>query len=334
MINHRVLVLAFCMTLLIAPGSSFAQQAKGVHRIAIIAGGVPVASIAEGKIPRWSALLKGLRQLGYVEGDNLIVDRWSTKDRKDLNTDIATPVVASRPDLIFAQGSPPLLKALLAATKTIPIVTIVYDPVIMGFAVSLARPGGNLTGLSFEAGTDGKRLGLLLEVVPSARRVGYLHRRDQWDNAFAAAARNGAQKLGITLVPALSFRPELEGEYVRIFDAMVEENVDAILAPPTPETAIFKSRIVKQAALRRLPSIYCQPQLARAGGLMSYGPDIPVLYRRAGSYIDRILRGADPASLPIEQASVFRMVLNLKTAKALGLTFPRHLLLRADEVIY
>jgi len=184
MINHRVLVLAFCMTLLIAPGSSFAQQAKGVHRIAIIAGGVPVASIAEGKIPRWSALLKGLRQLGYVEGDNLIVDRWSTKDRKDLNTDIATPVVASRPDLIFAQGSPPLLKALLAATKTIPIVTIVYDPVILGFAVSLARPGGNLTGLSFEAGTDGKRLGLLHEVVPSARRVGYLHRRDQWGNAF------------------------------------------------------------------------------------------------------------------------------------------------------
>ncbi len=331
MIYRRAFVLAFYMALLIAPTGSWSQTAQVVHRIAIIEAGALDASIAEGGKVRWSILLKALRQFGYVEGGNLIIDRRSTKGHNE--TTIAASVVASKPDLIVAPGSVPLLKAFLAATKTIPIVTVVSDPVILGFAASYARPGGNLTGLSAGAQLDRKRLELLKEVVPSAVRVGYLHRRAAWSSPFAAAARDAAQKLGITLVPALSDRPEIKGEYARIFAAMVKDKVDAVVAPPSAEHLAFKSRIVKQAALRRLPSIYCQPHIARAGGLMSYGPDIPELYRRVASYVDRILRGANPADLPIEHASKFDFVLNLKTAKALGITFPRSILLRATEVI-
>ncbi len=193
-----------------------------------------------------------MRQFGYVEGGNLIIDRRSTKGHNE--TTIAASVVASKPDLIVAPGSV-LIKAFLAATKTIPIVTVVSDPVILGFAASYARPGGNLTGLSAGAQLDRKRLELLKEVVPSAVRVGYLHRRAAWSSPFAAAARDAAQKLGITLVPALSDRPEIKGEYARIFAAMVKDKVDAVVAPPSAEHLAFKSRIVKQAALRRLPSI-------------------------------------------------------------------------------
>ncbi len=334
MIDRRAFVLLLFATHLLVSTSALAQAAKGVHRIAIVENVGPVKGIVEGGSPIWDALLKSLRRLGYVEGANLFIERYSTSGREDANASIAAQVIANKPDLIFARGVP-LVKSLLAATRTIPIVTVTADPVLSKIAASLARPDGNVTGLVADAGAglDLKRMELLREVVPSASRVGYLLRRDMWDGPFAAYARSSARRLGMTLVPALSNVPVHEDDYERVFARMANDKVDAIVGAPSSEVLVFKSTINKLAVQARLPSIHCQPQLARAGALMSYGPNMPELYRRAGSYIDKILKGARPAELPFEQASRFRLVVNLKTAKALGITFPPSILLRADEVI-
>ena len=334
MIDRRAFVLLLFATHLLVSTSALAQAAKGVHRIAMVEIVAPVKGMVEGGSPIWDALLKGLRRLGYVEGANLFIERYSTSGREDANASIAAQVIATKPDLIFARGVP-LVKSLLAATRTIPIVTVTADPVLSKIAASLARPDGNVTGLVADAGAglDLKRMELLREVVPSASRVGYLLRRDMWDGPFAAYARSSARRLGMTLVPALSNVPGHEDDYERVFARMANDKVDAIVGRAASEHLVFKSTINRLAVQARLPSIHCQPQLARAGALMSYGPNMPELYRRAGSYIDKILKGARPAELPFEQASRFRLVVNLKTAKALGITFPPSILLRADEVI-
>jgi len=329
--------VALLISLILPTSRVGAQPAAGVHRIAMIVSQAPAASIAEGGLPTWSALLKALRQRGYIEGSNLIVDRWTTKGHADLKAAVAVPVVSRQPRLIVAAASVPLLKALTGETKTIPIVTVAVAPVTAGFAASYAHPGGNVTGLSADAGMamDRKRLEILHEVVPSARRVGYLytHGDYDWNGPLAVAARDAARQLGVTLVPAESAHPLVEGEYAGIFAAMAKAGVDAVLAPPAAEYLVAKDWIVKQAALTKLPAIYCQPYVARPGGLMSYGPYLPDLYRRAASYVDRTLHGANPAELPIEQASEFRLILNRTAARGLGLTFPRAVLIRADEVI-
>ena len=180
---------------------------------------------------------------------------------------------------------------------------------------------------------DAKRLQLLREVVPSAKRVGYLLRRDQWDGPFTQVVRKGARQLGMTLVPALSNVPVRKSGYDRVFAGIANDKVDAVMGPPAPEMSKFKRKIADLAMRGRLPSIFCQPSPVKAGGLMAYGPDVPDLFRRAASYIDKIFKGAKPGDLPFQQAEKFKFVLNLNTAKALGITFPPSILLRATEVI-
>ena len=329
---RRTLIIGLCLGLLIDTTSA-AQSVKKVPRIALASPNT-VESMVIGGARTWTAFLEEMRRLGYIEGQNLIVERYSTKGDEGVGAKLATRVIANKPDVIVV-GDEPLIKALMAQTKTIPIVVYVTDPVILGIVPNYSKPGGNVTGVSTDPGGkfDQKRLSILRQVVPSTRRVGYLIRRDQWDRPIATIARGGAGKLEMTLVPALTNVPVHEADYDRIFAEISRGKVDAVLGPPTGETRVFRRKITGLALQERLPSIFCQPSLARAGGLMSYGPDIPDLLRRAARYVDKILKGAKPADLPIEQADKFTFVLNKKTAKALGITFPRAILLRANEVI-
>lgn len=331
--TRAALVIGLCLGLLIDT-TSVAQSVKKVSRIALASPNT-VESMVVGGSATWSALLQALSRHGYIEGKNLIVDRRSTKVSPAERREIAARLIAAKPDLVLVGGDEPFVKVLMSQTETIPIVVIVTDPVILGIVPSYSRPGRNVTGLSADPGgnLDPKRLNLLRQVVPSARRVGYLIRGDYWDGPFAKKARGGARTLRMTLVPAVTNAPVHEADYDRLFAEIARGKVDAVLGPPTVETRVFRRKIAELALQKRLPTIFCQPSLARAGALMSYGPDVPELYRRAATYVDKILKGAKPAELPIEQAEKFKFIVNLKTAKALGISIPRAILLRADEVI-
>ena len=266
--TRRVLLVTLCTLILIAPVGSRAQTAREVPRIALIAINAPVGKITEGGAPVWSALLEEIGRLGYVEGRNLIIDRHSAAGKKDAYTTIAAQVVATKPALVVARGARPLLKALLAATQTIPIVSVFpVDPAMLGIVGSLVRPGGNLTGPVADAGAglDGKRLQLLHELVPSAARVGYLYRRAQWNDPFAASARDAARKLGITLVPSLSDGLVDEHQYAEIFAGMRADRVAAVLGPALPETLKYRTTIAARAldAKLRGPVKRCVNELRR-----------------------------------------------------------------------
>ncbi len=327
--------VAEAQILLIDPATTFAETAPKAYRVAFFTVNGPTKRIGIDGGGTWKALFKELRRLGYVEGKNLIVERYTTKGENDAGANMAARIVGTAPDLIMVPGAVPLIRAIMARTKTIPLVVLVPDPLILGLTKSLARPGGNVTGFSFDGGAamDPKRLELLREVVPSARRVGYLLRRDQWDDPFTEVVRNGARRMGMTLVPALSNVPVRKNDYDRVFAGITNEKVDAVMGPPTPEISKFKRKIIDLTMRGRLPSIFCQPPIARAGGLMAYGPNVPELFRRAASYIDKILKGAKPGDLPFQQAEKFKLVVNLKTARALGITIPPSILYRADKVI-
>ncbi len=335
MTNRLSWVFALFLLLLINPATTFAETAQKVYRVAFFSNSGPAKRIGIDGAGSWKALFKELRRLGYVEGNNLNVQRYFPDDERDAGADMAARIVGTAPDLIMVVGAVTLIREIMARTKTIPLVVLVPDPLILGLTKSLARPGGNVTGLSFDGGAemDPKRLQLLRQVVPTIKRVGYLLRRDRWDGPFAESVRGGARKMGMTLVPALSDVPVRKNGYDAVFAGITDDNVDAVMGPPAPEMSKFKRKIADMAMRGKLPSIFCQPSVTKAGGLMSYGPNIPDLMRRAGYYIDKILRGAKPGDLPFQQAQKWTLVVNLKTAKALGITFPRSILLRADRVI-
>jgi putative tryptophan/tyrosine transport system substrate-binding protein len=314
-----------------------AQQPTKVYRIAVIHPSTPVSQLTEiGGHPYWPALFQELRLLGYVEGQNLVVERYSGEGRVQNYARLAHDLVQLKPDLIFAVSSR-MVGRFKAATTTIPIVGLFADPVSFGLVAGLAKPGGNITGLDVDVGfkIGTKRLELLREAIPSLTKVGFLASRDVWDG-WGIAMREAAQRLGISLVG-----PPLEGtiqetEYRRVFAAMKEERADAIIANEQSENSTNMRLISKLSEKRRLPAS-CPFREYLEGGvlgcLMSYGVSLVHEVRRVASYIDRILKGADPGDLPVQQATTFELVINLKTAKALGLAIPQSLLLRADEVI-
>ena len=307
-----------------------AQQDERVRRI-----GVLVASPADDaeSQARVAAFKEGLAQLGWTEGRNVRIDtRWATTNADDLRKH-AAELAASTPDVLVGASGTTTVAALLQATRTVPIVfAIVVDPVGAGFVASLARPGGNATGFTmFEYGMSGKWLELLKQIAPGVTRAAVLR-----DPAIAS----GIGQFGAIQAVAPSLRVELSPVDVR--DAPeIERAVTAfagienggLVVTASPSGTVHRELIIALAARHKLPAVYWQRFYRASGGLMSYGPDLLDQYRRAAGYVDRILKGEKPADLPVQAPTKYELVINLKTAKALGLTVPATLLARADEVI-
>jgi putative ABC transport system substrate-binding protein len=323
--NRRAFIGAFAGGLVIARSVAEAQPAAKVYRIGFL-----LAATAESNEPLLRALNEGLRDLGFVEGRNIVFERRYADGRLERLPDLAAELVRLRVDVIVT-GSNVHVAAVQRATATIPIVTVAAaDPVGAGFIASLARPGGNITGLSLDASRErlGKQLALLKEIVPKLSRVGVL-RHIESGSGFAEL-ETAARKLNVALeVVDIRTVDDFEGA----FAAMVGKRVGAIIVIGGGLIYMRRQQIADFALKHRLPAIHFLNEFAQAGLLMSYGPNLLDLYRRAASYVAKILRGANPADLPVEQPTKFELVINLKTAKAIGISVPQSLLLRADEVI-
>jgi len=283
-------------------------------------------------LSRVAAFRQGLQELGWIEGQNIRIDyRWPAVDPERIRIH-AGEVVDLAPDVIMSSPAQVTLE-LSKKTKSLPIVFVnVPDPVAIGLVSGLARPGGNLTGFAnFEHALAGKWLEMLKETIPSAERIGVLYSRENpaWRGRLRAI-EEAAPALGVKLVPVgVSVAAEIEPA----FDTFVHENVGGLIVLPSIFNAAHRQSIVALAAKRRFPAIYPFRFFVVDGGLMAYGIDLSDQFRRAALYIDRILKGAKPADLPVQQPTKFELVINLNTAKALGLTIPESFLLRADEVI-
>ena len=325
--------LALSITLLLVglfnPFAGEAQQAAKVARI----GYLTLNLAASPHMPE--AFRQGLRDLGYIEGRNVVIEIRSAEGKLERLPALAAELVALRVDVILAAGTPHALAAK-QATRTIPIVfAAATDPVMDGLVTSLARPGGNVTGLS-SLGSElvAKRLELLKQAVPGVSRVavlwhpGALGERTEKD--MLKEAEVAARALGVRLQFVEARGP---ADFDRAFSDMTRARVDALTLLTSTMFLSERRRLVALAAKHRLPAVYPWREVVDAGGLMSYGPDFADLFRRAATYVDKILKGAKPADLPVEQPTKFELVINLKTAKALGLTIPQSLLRQADQVI-
>lgn len=314
-----------------APLAADAQQPAKVYRIGAL-GGVPPTSP---EIQRnWGAFREGLRERGYIEGQHFVIEyRW-TGGQIERAPSLAGELVSLKVDLIVAAGNA-RSRAAKEATSAIPIVMVyVLDPVEDGLVVSLARPGGNVTGVTMAAGPEiaGKHLELLMDAVPKVSRVAVLSAPASSPNnaAYLRETQAAARVLGVTLQFYEVRDPK---EFDGAFAAMSKARAGALLVQPHPFNFAHARRIVDLAAKSRLPAVYPFKESVEAGGLMTYAANAPDMFRRAAYYVDKILKGAKPADLPVEQPTKFELVINLKTAKALGLTIPQSVLIRADEVI-
>jgi ABC-type uncharacterized transport system substrate-binding protein len=330
----RVSVVAFlALALVAAPLAAEAQATGKVYRIGILAGANPVSEIA-GPDPSNRAIrafLLRLRDLGYIYGQNLVTEARSTEGRAERLSALVVDLVRLNVDVIVVpirDGA----RAVKATTTTIPIVMVgVADPVGLGLIASLARPGGNVTGVSRDTGPEiiGKRLELLKEAVPKASRVAVLTTKSHWGYS-GRHNEVAARVLGMTVVYTEVDKPD---QYAEAFAAITRERADALLAAEGALNFVHRRRIVDFAATSRLPAMYAFRESMEAGGLMAFGVETGDLYRRAAVYVDKILKGAKPADLPVEQPIQFELVINLKTVQALGLTIPPTLLFQATEVI-
>jgi putative ABC transport system substrate-binding protein len=329
MVCRRHVAILLDALILAAPVTSFSQQPAKVPRIGYLQPAAPQNNSS----PFLEDFRQGLRDLGYIEGKNVQLEiRWGEGKLERLPV-LAAELVGLKVDVIVAVSSPSVMAAK-QATQTIPIVMpLSSDPVADGLVKSLARPGGNITGLSLMTPDVGaKRLQLLKEVFPKpARPVAVL-----WNPDYVgmAARFRQAQRAGSTIgmdVRSVEVRDSRELE--RALEALDRERPDALVLLADPLTLSQRLRIVEFAAEERLPAIYEVSQFVEAGGLMSYGPDVDELVRRSATYVDKILKGAKPGDLPIEQPTKFELVINLKTAKALGISIPQSVLLQADRVI-
>jgi putative ABC transport system substrate-binding protein len=279
----------------------------------------------------YDVLFRELARLGYIEGQNLIIDRYSME--RAGTASVLAEVIGSRPDVIYVIGREAL--ALKQATASIPIVVLGPDPIAFGLVTSLARPGGNVTGVSVDTGSSihGKRLGLLRELVPSISRVAFVAFRPAWTSFLGGAARDAAAAIGLELIPALVDTPPSDEQYRRVIEEAARQGAQAAMVTDNPDAMARRAVIAAAAAQARLPAIYPFKESVEAGGLMAYSFDLADLNRRAASNIDAILRGRNPGDIPYYQNSNFQLFINVKTASELGLTIPPTLLARADEVI-
>ncbi len=322
------LSLVVAVLILAAPLAIEAQQTGKVYRIGVLEI-VDAASNAA----NLGAFRQGLAELGYAEGQNFVIEYRSADGRTERLGDLATELVRLKVDVIVTRGTPAALAAK-QATQTIPVVMASSgDPVVEGIVASLARPGGNITGLYIIAPPElgGKRLQLLKEAVPGASRIGILwNPGDLYAPLIVRDTEKAARAMGIQLK---SLDVQRSGPFEQVFETALFGQVDAVIAVEDHFTFTYRTRIVDFAAMSRLPAIYGLREFVDAGGLMSYGTDRRDLYRRCATYVHRILTGASPGDLPVGPPIKFELAINLKTARALGLTIPPALLRRADYII-
>jgi putative ABC transport system substrate-binding protein len=330
-VDRRRFLSALTGSLLTAPLAADAQEAGKVYRVGYI-GPTPVATLISDPAQYFNSFRREMRLRGYVEGQNLVLELRSVEGRLERISEVLSELVHLNADVIVAVSAP-VIQAAQQVTRTIPIVMVgVGDPVATGFVASLARPGGNITGLSqLSPELSGKRLGFLKEAVPGVSRVAILWNPTNPSNApQLRETKVVAQALGVQL-QLLEVRGRQDFESG--FQAATRGHAGALIT--LDDLLIFTHRIqiVALAAKSRLPAMYGWSAFAEAGGLMSYGPDFRDMYRQAAVFVDKILKGAKPGDLPVERPTKFELVINLKTAKALGLTIPQSLLQRADQVI-
>ncbi len=321
---HSV-ILAF--SILVAPVSSHGQQSANIPRVGYLGNSSP--GLERDLV---GAFRQGLQELGYAEGKNILIEyRWA-EGKAERFPELAAELVRLPVDVVLTAGTPGALAAK-RASQTIPIVMASSgDPVETGLAASLARPGGTLTGLSNDSSeVDGKRLELLREILPRLARVAVLFNPA---NPVTAVHRKRTQAAAASLHLKLEFVEMNGGEgFEAAFAAIPRQLPGALFIMPDWALVAYRARIVDFAARRSLPAMYGNREFVDAGGLISYATDFPDMFRRAATYVDKILKGAKPADLPVEQPTKFQLVINLKTAKALGLKMPQSILVRADEVI-
>lgn len=325
--NLKAFAVALGALLFVSNVSTEAQQPLKMPRIAYLGGASYSASSA-----RVEAFRQGLRELGYVEGKNIIIEWRYAEGKPDRLPALAAELVRLKVDVIVS-AAPPVTRSAKKATSTIPIVMAFDDdPVGSGFVASLAHPDGNITGLSaLSPEMSGKQLELLKEIVPNLSRVGVL----------GDVTRPGIpQALREINVAADAFRVEVEYLEVRAakdieaaFQVASKERAEAIVVLGSPVLQFQRKQVIGLAVKSRLPAIYRSPEFVEAGGLATYGPSMTDLYRRAATYVDKILKGANPTDLPVERPTKFELVINLKAAKQIGVTIPQKVLMKADRVI-
>jgi putative ABC transport system substrate-binding protein len=325
--NRRAFVTGLG-AVLAAPLAAEAQQTPNVHRVGVI-----VTAGSNQATHLYKALSEGLRDLGFVAGRNVAFEARFADGRQERMPTLAAELVRLKVDVIVT-GSNPVIAAVKQATSTIPVVMAVSrDPVGAGFITSLARPGGNITGLANDAGPEieGKNLEFLKEAVPRMSRVALLWNSvDSAGESYRNTVASVARKLGIAF-QSVPIRGSEDVEAA--FAAILRERAEGTVVVQDPVLYAARSEVVRLAAAHRLPTVYALSEFVELGGLMSYGVNIAQQFRRAAMYVAKILKGAKPADLPVEQAANFELVINLKTAKALGLTIPPSLLARADQII-
>ena len=334
MTSRRHAVLALCsLSVALSPmADAQAQAAPGIHRIGFLA--LRPLSTTSNPEPNYDAFVAGMRELGYVEGKNLIIEWRSAELNASRLPTLAAELVQLKPKVIVTHAAPTAL-ALAKATSTIPIVSAALnDPVGLGLAASLARPARNFTGqATIFSDLTGKKMELLRMMAPNVSQVGFLVRTDNPGILLNfTSAQVAAQQLGIKLL-----RQDVTdlAQVETAVNSFARDQISAILIPaePTFISNAFRRHFAALSAKYRVPMIFDYREDVVAGGLMSYGLNLPDFYRRAATYVDKILKGANAGDLPIEQPTKIHLAINLHTARALGLTVPRELLLRADELI-
>jgi putative ABC transport system substrate-binding protein len=330
-VDRRIFLHTAACGLLAAPLATEGQQQGGkVYRV-----GTLFSASREDAAPRIAALELGLASLGYVAGHNIVfVHRYADDAKLTRVAELAAELVQAGVDVVVTATNP-TTAAMMKATSTVPIVMAVgVDPVSAGLVAGITRPGGNVTGLTFDVDPTqlaSKRLEILKELVPSLTRTAVLWNPTYGPGGLRFKGTEAAgRKLGIAIISARVTEP---GELERAFAELKRARAQALIVMSDPMTVGQRKRIAELAASHRLPAIYALREFVEAGGLSSYATSLVDQYRRAARYVDRILKGAKPADLPLEQPTAFELVINMKTAKTLGLTIPQSLLLRADQVI-
>jgi putative ABC transport system substrate-binding protein len=327
--KKKIAVFALSALLFALCSSAQAQQSKKVPRIGYLALNEPARESA-----RAEAIRLALRERGYIEGQNIATEYRYTEGKRERAAELAAELVRLKVDIILVTGGDPGIRAAKNATKTIPIVMMGAgaDPVEAGIIDSLARPGGNVTGLTNLGGElGGKRLELLKEAVPKLARVAVLHDPANRNHVLELKeVQTAARPLGLTV---RSWEVRAADGFEKVFTALNKQRPDGLYVPGGPLIRANEKRIVGFALKSRLPSVYTRREAVDAGGLMSYGADLADIYRRVAYYVDRILKGAKPADLPVEQPTKFEFVINLNTAKQIGVIIPPDVLARATRII-
>jgi len=310
-----------------------AARAQKLRRIAFVHSGIAADKLTETAGPFWvRRFYETLRGLGDVEGGNLVVERYSAEGRSERFAPLAAEVVSRNPDVIVANLND-LVKTFAAATATIPIVAIIGDPIAGGLVTNLAHPGGNLTGVSINAGIEiyGKRLQILKEAMPSIAKVAYL-RSGAWDAGSGSASREAGQQLDIAIADTLLLEVS-DAQLRRSFAEMARQQFDAVIVDEGGSFLAQRALISELAGKHRLPVIYPYRDYVDMGGLMAYAPDLGELAQRMANDVHQILNGAKPGDIPFYQPSKFQLIINMKAVNALGLSLPQSLIAGVDEVI-